>query len=387
MYSLLTKFLPINQKRIIFESEGDYSDNSQALFHYMNKHNFFNKHNYVAVWVMDNPKNYVDRLPAVVLNKSLKKVNFKLMYYLATCKDYIYDHNNLFENFRKRPGQRIIYLSHGFGYKAPKGYEYNERGSKPDMLMAEGDIPAVGLCKWWKLDINKAKKLGYPRNDYLLEENKSVASKVERIFKLKSYSCILLWMPTFRKSNVSFLSEDYLSSGTGLPLLTSKEKLLKFNEYLSKENILLILKLHHLQAKLDIFKNDFSNIKILRDEDLQSLDIQLYQFIKYTDALITDYSSISTDYLLLNKPIIYTLDDYDDYKKSRGIFPENALELMKGYHVYSIDELERSINEILTGYDRFNDERKSIIRSFFTYPDGHASERIVDYLGYNCEGD
>ena len=41
--------------------------------------------------------------------------------------------------------------------------------------------------------------------------------------------------------------------------------------------------------------------------------------LEFSDALITDYSSISFDYLLTNKPIIYNFFDIEEYKEYRGI--------------------------------------------------------------------
>lgn len=384
IYHFFRTFFPINKKRIIFESEGDFTDNAQALFNYMYKSGYFNN-TYQAFWLMDNPKHFNKKFKHTkILNKTMKKFNFRLMYYLATSKDYIYDHNNLFENFKKRPKQRIIYLDHGFGYKAPKGYIFPEKqGSKPDVLMVEGKIPAKENSQWYDIDIKKTVQLGYPRNDYLLQNN----SKIYALFcndhyHFNTYNKVVLWMPTFRQSNIGSLSENYLSAGTGLPLLTSKEKLIEFNTYLKSKNVLLILKMHHLQANLEVFKEQFSNIIVIRDELFKKMGIQLYQFVSLADALITDYSSISTDFLLLDRPIIYTLDDYKEYQKSRGITPKNALDLMRGYHVYTITDLEIAINDIIIGKDKYKDDRNKIMPSLIEYPDGKASKRIVDYLGY-----
>jgi CDP-glycerol glycerophosphotransferase (TagB/SpsB family) len=132
---------------------------------------------------------------------------------------------------------------------------------------------------------------------------------------------------------------------------------------------------------MPVFKQKFSNIKIVRDEELADNGIQLYQFIPHTDALVTDYSSISADYMLLNKPMIYILDDYDEYRKSRGIYSENVLELMPGYHVFNLEELKEAIIEICRGVDKYKNKRNELLPKFHTYQDGCASKRILDHLG------
>ena len=111
------------------------------------------------------------------------------------------------------------------------------------------------------------------------------------------------------------------------------------------------------------------------------MGIQLYQFIPLSDALITDYSSVSVDYLLLNKPIIYTLDDYEEYARSRGFCLDNAINYMKGYHVYDEKGLEDSLIEISNGVDRYAQERETIAKEFHSYRDGNASARILKLAG------
>ncbi len=46
--------------------------------------------------------------------------------------------------------------------------------------------------------------------------------------------------------------------------------------------------------------------------------LQLYEFIHCADALVSDYSSVAIDYLLLDRPLGFTLDDYKEYTQSRG---------------------------------------------------------------------
>ena len=49
-----------------------------------------------------------------------------------------------------------------------------------------------------------------------------------------------------------------------------------------------------------------------------------------SDALITDYSSVYFDYLLLDKPIGFTVDDMELYIKDRGFIFNNPEEYMPG---------------------------------------------------------
>lgn len=369
----------VNNNLIVLESEGDICDNSYALYDYMKKNDYLNK--YKVVWLVDDVNNAKkNKWPNTdFCTKIPKNIQFKRSKYLATCKYYIFDHCNVVDNLLKRKEQLNVNLCHGLGFKAPKGSN-NYPKTRPDLLVATGPFAAKGVSLCQNEPLDKIKTLGYPRIDYLFNTETEDIDLIKSKFKLNNFNKILLWMPTFRKSNNDSISENYLDEGTGLPLMDTKVKYLDFNSYLKEKNIICILKIHHLQSEMDVFKENFSNIKILKDDELKNLGIQLYQFIPVSDCLMTDYSSISNDYLVLNKPIIYMLDDYDKYNLSRGFYLDNTKDYMKGYHVYTINELKSSIDEITKGIDKYNVERKNITHLYHSYLDGDASKRILKEL-------
>ena len=81
-------------------------------------------------------------------------------------------------------------------------------------------------------------------------------------------------------------------------------------------DVVVILKIHPMQAEKNIFKKKLSHIIFVQDKDLVKWGLQLYQIVGKTDALLTDYSSISTDYILLDKPMGFVIYDIDNYRAS-----------------------------------------------------------------------
>lgn len=371
---------PLDKSLIIFESEGDFCDNAYALYSYMLEHGYMEK--YRAVWLVENKERFSEDIEfenTRFCYKADDKLNFFRNYYLAVCGHYIYDHCLMM--YRKRKGQRITYLSHGAGFKARKGGGKTNLNGLIDEIFATGPVAGDYLSYFHSYDRSKVKEIGYSRNDYFYTDLSVEKGKLNRRYGFSDYKMIILWMPTFRKSRSLDISEDYLDSGTGLPVFDTIKKLGDFNQYLGKKNYLMVLKVHQLTADLPIYKEKFSNILILMNEDIHVLDMQLYQFIGYTDILITDYSSISRDYLLIDKPCIYTLDDYEQYSQSRGIFPPNAIDYMAGYHVKTANDLIEAIDEICSGIDKYADKRAEVREKYHTYKDGDSSRRIVKYLG------
>src|SRR5699024_6633597 len=100
------------------------------------------------------------------------------------------------------------------------------------------------------------------------------------------------------------------------PILNSKN-ITMFNEFLIKKNITIVIKVHPHQKNLSLFKKQYSNIKIL-DDSMLDINVDFYNYIPAFDSLITDYSSIIFDYLLLDKPIAFAIEDYDEYLDKRG---------------------------------------------------------------------
>ena len=104
-------------------------------------------------------------------------------------------------------------------------------------------------------------------------------------------------MPTWRDDKRDFISYSEIDFE-------------QLNQILEQQNSLFILKLHPNTNLTIQAITQYNNIHILQ----KSIDI--YPILPFTDVLITDYSSIYYDYLLLNKDVILFLFDFDNYLKN-----------------------------------------------------------------------
>ncbi len=66
----------------------------------------------------------------------------------------------------------------------------------------------------------------------------------------------------------------------------------------------MVIKKHYLQIPYDFGENVLTNIVYLENKDLEENGLQLYEFINCSDALISDYSSVAIDYLLLSTDLL-----------------------------------------------------------------------------------
>ena len=86
--------------------------------------------------------------------------------------------------------------------------------------------------------------------------------------------------------------------------LSSSEK---FLEFLKREDILFLVKLHPLTQFA--MESDNRYFRVLGDKQVRSVQ----HLLMAADCLVTDYSSCCVDYALLNRPIVFYVPDEEDY--------------------------------------------------------------------------
>lgn len=375
---------PIDKRLIVMESGGEITDNAYALYDYMGRNGYLKKYHVVwLVYEITGPKKE-HKIQHLYPNTKIvwgdtTGIHKEWDRYLATCKWHIYDHTNFLRFYKKRKEQIIINLWHGCAFKRMKEVPVKEI-SPANINFMTGKIFTPVFTDAFSCKPNKLLDIGYPRNDYLFQANSVSIKHVKEKIGLTQFNKVFLWMPTFRRSVSAYLDESYFDSRTGLPVIEDEKSLEEFNDFLKQIHSLLIFKIHHLQASLKSFSHNYSNIILLHDEDIQGLNLQLYQIIPIADALITDYSSIAFDYMLLDRPIIFTVDDYEEYRDSRGFIPRDPIKYFAGDHVKDKHQLFDAVQRISNGEDNYKEQRHELLPLVHTHPDGNSSKRIVEYL-------
>lgn len=369
--SAVNQILPKNKTRVLFYDSFNtrLEDNTRALIRYMLKKGYGKK--YKLVCCMPRNKNYDE-----FRKYGVKTVGaFGSIIYYMTSKYFF----TSFGNTRITPSksQRVINQWHGTPLKAIGSFGGDHAEEKLDYFtytLASSDFFKPIMAKAFGCSEEKIMVMGHTRNDQLFFKKEKLSG-----FGFGSdYSKKILWMPTFRKSNDNKYS-DGVSTQTSLPVLSTFDEYNQFNEFLKKKNVLLVIKVHNYSTGLTI--SNLSNIKIISNSDLAEKNTELYDLIKDFDALVTDYSSVYFDYLLTDKPIGFTVDDYETYMENRGFIFENALDYMPGMHIYNYDELEAFIGNVVDGNDDYAEQRKKINDLSNKYQDGNVSRRLLESVG------
>lgn len=355
------------QDIIIIESHNDFDSNGGAFYEYLIKHGYNKK--YKIVWFLRNkcPRN----LPLNVKGYQYSKPNIMKSYYYCVAKYIICGHQMIPSI---RAGQKSYYTTHGaFSLKAFKGNVTIPDGISYIMTPSEHLNPI--LADGYMIDYpnNRMISIGFPLHDILYNQEPGDLMKITR----RKYTKTILWMPTFRKS-VSGRKDSSRVYSLGIPIVDSLKNYRKLNKELAKRNVLLVIKIHPMQEMEDVKITSLSNIKLLDGISVKKLGIDNYRLMKDMDALISDYSSSAYDYLHLNRPIAYTMDDAEDYKV--GFLVENPKDYMAGTIIYNYEDLYSFIADVSNDIDDYKEKREELSDKIWEFHDGKSCERLAKHM-------
>lgn len=360
----------------------DFADNARALFEYMVANGYNNR--YKLVWFVKYPEKFekwskILNVEFVSFDWSLSKVKEERdKYYNALClAKYIFftDAYGFARNCRE--DQIRIQLWHGCGFKTrvnfvrcEKRYEYTTVISD---LYSEIHQEIYGLRE------DQVLVTGYAKEDWLFH---STDKDYKQSFEIPMVDKYIFWLPTFRtaKENLSQLNEYKLNSKTGFPIVETIEQLEMINLLLKEKEMVLLIKLHPFQDKSVISKVDLSNIIMIDNDKLFEEDIQINELLADADALISDYSSAAVDYLLLDRPMAFTLDDVKEYEDSRGFVFDNIRDWLPGMEVYTFEDFCAFLVSVSDEDDGTANKRCSLKRKMHKFSDDQSCRRILEAL-------
>ena len=357
----------------MFESNSDYCDNARAVYDYLIKHNYDKE--YQFVWCVKDvtafrQKNF----------RNTKFVSFSnpmsilpYFYHMATSKYILYTH--FVPLFMNPKCQTVVNLWHGTPLKSIKSHVHSAELFTYVLSPSHG-FDAV-IMESFEAQNAQLLHCGYPRNDLLFEEN-------DALMKLQidkdSYQHVILWMPTFRRP-VDGSYQDGDVTQTGLPMISSPQELVVLNQKLLENNQFMIIKLHPAQDMSNVDLVEISNIKMLTSWNLDQSEVQLYHLVNQCDVLLTDYSSIYFDFLLLDRPIGFIIDDMDQYNAKRGFVTQDPLDIMPGEKMKTIEELHSFLKNLSVGQDVYQEDRARVNQLVNEYQDNQSASRVLKTIG------
>ena len=362
---------------IVFKSYPDYADNAKVLFEYLQSAGF--PQGYRAVWAIESSAADV---PSITGAEIVSKADTPVKYARAISKAaYVFDtHTRAVPHGYSIPkGQKLIVLWHGCGFKG--------RRTAGDVSFSAMFVPGPLFVKtksdFFRCDESKVIPIGYPRYDILLKDP-SEGAHIQDLLPQAAGKTIF-WMPTYRENDRGFTWMEGLSSETGIPLIDTVEQLQELDEVCAANSVSLVIKRHPMQRAFRLPEGvRLSNVYFIDNENLKAADIDLYEIMRDADAMVTDCSSAGVDYLLLDRPLAYVLDDFEEYGEAQGYIVDDPREYMPGAHIYTLDNLKSFVTEVALGEDDYKSARAKA-RDIMHNPCNCYCERVAQWAGLKAE--
>ena len=207
---------------------------------------------------------------------------------------------------------------------------------------------------------------GLPRYD-LLDGNWQKADKGER-----TVFVMFTWRQGLNVGGTRLMYSAYWQGLTGLLSAQNQARL-------SSRGIKLVVAPHHRLLQF-VRTLDFGpGVKVVGQDDIA-------YWIRHADAMVTDFSSASFDFMYQNKPTIYWIPDKDDplldhSAHQDGGKVDSALELRKNFY-NTVDSIEEVLSLIEYYDDRdfeLEPEKRAVARTFFDVR-GNISQHVFEQI-------
>lgn len=285
---------------------------------------------------------------------------------------FLEDVYNYLQFYTPLPGQEIIQLWHAAG--AYKKFGFSRRNEKIKIspghrkytraIVSSESIKAC-YAEAYEISEDRIIATGVPRTDIFFDTKwkQLVRDKFHAKYPITEGKKIILLAPTYRGTKIPLADYDM-----------SKVPINKLRERFGEEYIL-VTKLHPAA-----YNNMKLEGRMLGDDSGFWLDVSdirdINDILPVADILITDYSSVIFDWLLLDKPIIYYVYDKAEYAGDRGLYYS-----FDEYVYGAVAETEVQLIQAIEDADMMKEKREAFRTKFMSACDGKSTAKVVSMLG------
>ncbi len=370
IFKFFDSFIKKDNKSIAFAQKNNlFSDNSKAFFEYINK----NEKEFEALWFVDN-ESEKNRIFEEYGHKNVKLISsVDGLYSLLKARTVVISNSlqDFFPFFSPSFKKEAIQLWHGIKWSKKFEYPNNNFTKELTIICSSSEDHKSLISSQNKISLDKIYVTGLPRNDFFFNKPKNeIIKNLPLTLKNDISKNIILYAPTHREDLISIF----------FPF--NDKDLNKLNDFLIKNNSVIYLR-PHINDTNKAQEEWFKIFDELKQSEIKSLTFKQLQDINsilpFVNSIITDYSTIYTDAILLNIPTIFIPYDIEIYKKKRGLVYDYN-QITAGDKVLSQKELINSLQKIFNSQNLDVNKLKEIKKKFHKFEDGKSSKRIIDIL-------
>ncbi len=233
---------------------------------------------------------------------------------------------------------------------------------RAELIIAPSSETADITQKAFAVPAERVVITGYPRNDAMINSSQAGIGPDSHLpdsftEAVASDETVFLYLPTFRDSGASYMAIDW-------------EKL---DALLLRCNARFFFKTH----PMDETRTPIDSHRIV--ELPQETDA--YELLAHVDALISDYSSIIFDYMLLDRPILYYTPDLEDFVSGSRSLNFHPSEVAVGPMCANFDALCAALEHVALNQSAdYSERRREIMPRLHQYTDAGSSERVLKVI-------
>jgi CDP-ribitol ribitolphosphotransferase len=185
-------------------------------------------------------------------------------------------------------------------------------------------------------------------------------------------------IPLHRKNIFYAPTWHHAEKRSFLPWGAIDENLKDIEKFCEEHNCNFFFRMHPLWSWVTHEEEEKIKEKINQSNCIFDLSVErcpdVQRVLYITDVLITDWSSIANDFILLNRPIIFI--DIELPVEEFVLTPKDRV----GYVVSSKKEFFQKLSKAATKPNLFQQKRKKITKKLYTYVDGNSSKRCAEVI-------
>ncbi len=358
------RLFPVDKNKIIFINfiAQGYADNPKYITEELLKRNTNKK----IIWVLQDT--------TIELNSNIIKVKYpsiRSIYEYSTSRIIVQNVRGFHLN-KKKKNQFYFQTWHGSGAgklvegqienKLTKSYvkEAKYDGKISDLIITDSDYQYNQIKNYFWLNENcNILKSGLPIYDNLINNNNaSYKNHLRKKYMIDDNTFCILYAPTFR------------DNGDVSCYITNFDNIIDEFKKVTNRNVKVLVKFHpNVNQKLVNLSTNNNVIVFDNSSDIKELDL-------ISDYLISDYSGVLYDFILLNKNGVIYAPDFLEYEKSRG-FPKEFFE----YPFERVTDF-KDLLKVIKNYNvaNFNNRITNYKKNNRIYNYGNSSKTVVDYL-------
>lgn len=307
------------------------------------------------------------------LIRYVRKSSIAGLFWFLTARYVFFTHRCFMKRFP--PNVVSVNVWHGMPIKRIGWLLEGDEGIDSRYILATSDFWS-GIMRQAMCPAGQVLITGLPRNDRLFCNKSDIRSRLG-LSPLADFQKLVVWLPTYRHSVRGCIRKDGSAQGGVFGAMDVSPSAL--NAFLASHQAVMMVKPHPQSAFQGV--SEFTHLHIVDDAWLRSRSVSLYELLGASDLLVSDVSSVTVDYLLLDRPIIHCFPDLEAYRQDRGFTVEPVEDLLAGPVVTTFSELKDRLRKMLDGGDLEPARRRALLNRFHQYQDDGATRRLLDTIG------